>query len=428
MAQKQQAIKAIRGMNDLLPHETAAWQHLEHQVARVMQRFGYHEIRMPIVESLHLFARGVGEGTDIVEKEMYAFEDRNQDWLCLRPEGTASCVRAGIEHGLFYNQTAKLWYLGPMYRHERPQKGRYRQFYQWGVETFGFDSPLVEVELAMMAYSFFKQLGVLDHLTLEVNTLGNIESRQRFQKELVLFLNDHFDQLDSDSQRRLKQNPLRILDSKNPQMQALLEQAPKLEDYLDEESQVFFKAFCQGLESLDIAYQISPHLVRGLDYYNHVVFEWTTDALGAQGTVCAGGRYDSLVESLGGPATPACGFAMGLERVLLLMETLELKQSNQAVPHIILLSANLEAHLANLHWANTIRQSLPDLNIEWLGKVSSLKSQFKKADKSGAALALIVGEDELAKDVVTIKFLRENKPQAVVEAQNLIPFLTQYFT
>jgi histidyl-tRNA synthetase len=313
-------IQAIRGMKDILPQQTPLWQFLEDRVRMVLSRYGYDEIRMPIVEMTELFKRSIGEVTDIVEKEMYTFEDRNGDSLTLRPEGTAGCVRAGLENGLIFNQTQRLWYQGPMFRHERPQKGRYRQFHQIGVETFGLEGPDIDLELILITARLWKELG-LEGLELQLNTLGTAEERSRYRELLVSYLRDHYDQLDEDSRRRLESNPLRILDTKNPEMAELVSQAPTLMEHLTEESLAHFEVLKQGLDDAGVAYVLNPRLVRGLDYYSRTVFEWVTDQLGAQGTVCAGGRFDGLVEQLGGRATSAMGFAMGLERLIALLET-----------------------------------------------------------------------------------------------------------
>lgn len=324
-------IQAIRGMNDILPEHSRRWQYLEGVIRQVVASYGYEEIRMPVVEQTDLFKRSIGEVTDIVEKEMYTFEDRNGDSLTLRPEGTASCVRAGNEHGLLYNQQQRLWYMGPMFRHERPQKGRYRQFHQVGVEVFGLQGPDIDAELIVMTARLWRQLGLSEHLTLELNSLASNAARAEYKSALTEYLRGHYDVLDEDSQRRLESNPLRILDSKNPAMAEMLSQAPKLSEYWDDESREHFTGLCARLDAAGIEYRHNERLVRGLDYYNRTVFEWVTDSLGAQGTVCAGGRYDGLVEQLGGKGTPAVGFAMGLERLVLMLEQLDNVELPQAV-------------------------------------------------------------------------------------------------
>ena len=405
-------IQAIRGMNDLLPEQSSIWQYFEGTVQSLMQRYGYAEIRTPIVEQTALFARSIGEVTDIVEKEMYTFEDRNGDSLTLRPEGTASCVRAAMEHGLLHNQTQRLWYQGPMFRHERPQKGRYRQFHQVGLEAFGLDGPDIDAEVILLSARLWRELGLLDHVTLELNSLGSNEARAAYRDRLVAYFEQHRDQLDEDSLRRLTSNPLRILDSKNPDMAPMLADAPRLMDHLDDESREHFEQLTRMLEAAGIDYTINPRLVRGLDYYCRTVFEWTTTALGSQGTVCAGGRYDGLVEQLGGKPTPAVGFAMGIERLVLLLQTLEL------VPHsaldeldVYLLPMDDGATGSAMLLAEQLRTTLPSLRLQLHCGGGSFKSRIKKADKSGARLALLLGEDELANDRVSLKFLREARDQ-----------------
>jgi len=352
-------------MNDILPAETSSWQYLEETVLRVLKGYGYQQIRMPIVEYTDLFKRSIGEVTDIVEKEMYTFEDRNGESLTLRPEGTACCVRACEEHGLLYNQVQRLWYNGPMFRYERPQKGRYRQFHQIGVETFGMAGPDIDAELIMLSARLWRELGLLDHVTLEINSLGSAEARARYRDDLVTFLEKHIDRLDKDSQRRLSSNPLRILDSKNPDTQALLDEAPNFKDYLDQESADHFQQLLARLDAAGIAYQVNPRLVRGLDYYSKTVFEWVTAELGAQGTVCAGGRYDGLVEQLGGKPTPAVGFAMGVERLILMLQTLQCIPDNLSkTADIYVASAGEGASSAALQVAETLRSGFENLRVQ----------------------------------------------------------------
>ncbi len=406
MAQK---IQAIRGMNDTLPEQTPYWQKLEAILRRLMGSYGYSEIRMPIVEKTQLFKRSIGEVTDIVEKEMYTFEDRNGDSLTLRPEGTASCVRAGIEHGLLYNQEQRLWYMGPMFRHERPQKGRYRQFHQLGVETFGIATADVDAELILMTARLWKELGLADSVRLEVNSLGSNEARAAYRDKLVAFLEPIKEQLDEDSQRRLTTNPLRILDSKNPEVQALVKDAPKLSEHLDEESQEHFNTLCKILEANGIEYQVNTNLVRGLDYYNRTVFEWITDKLGAQGTICAGGRYDGLTEQLGGHATTASGFAMGIERIVALLEEIEPIKPRLADVYMVALGETAEINAIQL--AEKLRDELPSLRVRNNFGGGNFKKQFKRADKSGADIALVIGEEEVQEQTVGVKFLREQKEQ-----------------
>lgn len=409
-------IQAIRGMNDILPEQTPLWRHLENSVAGLLDGYGYRQIRMPIVEFTDLFKRSIGEVTDIVEKEMYTFADRNGDSLTLRPEGTASCVRAVQEHGLIGGgQPQKLWYIGPMFRHERPQKGRYRQFHQIGVELFNFDGPDVDAELIVLTWRLWGVLGIRDAVQLELNSLGSSDDRARYREALVEYLSARFEQLDEDSQRRLSSNPLRILDSKNPETQALLVDAPKLADYLSEESRVHFAGLTARLDAASIPYVLNPKLVRGLDYYGKTVFEWTTDKLGAQGTVCAGGRYDGLVEQLGGKPTPAVGFAMGVERLVLLIETLDKVPAELARQVDVYLAAFGEAaELAAFKLSEQLRDALPGLRLVVNAGAGSFKSQLKKADKSGALFALVLGEDELNQQVVGVKPLRGDAPQQTI--------------
>jgi histidyl-tRNA synthetase len=407
------SLQAIRGMNDILPEQTPLWRYLEGSVARLLDGYGYRQIRMPIVEFTELFKRSIGEVTDIVEKEMYTFADRNGDSLTLRPEGTAACVRAVLEHGLAgAGQTQKLWYIGPMFRHERPQKGRYRQFHQIGVEVFNLDGPDIDAELIVLTWRLWGLLGIRDAVTLELNSLGTSEARATYREALVEYLAARAERLDEDSRRRLNSNPLRILDSKSPETQALLVDAPKLADYLDEESLVHFEGLKARLDAAGIPYVINPKLVRGLDYYSKTVFEWVTDQLGAQGTVCAGGRYDGLVEQMGGKPTPGVGFAMGIERLVLMIETLGKVPAEIARQVDLYVCAFGEpAELAALSLAERLRDQLPGVRLQVNAGAGSFKSQFKKADKSGALYALILGEDELAQQVVGCKPLRDQGEQ-----------------
>jgi histidyl-tRNA synthetase len=413
-------IQAIRGMKDVTPEETPYWHTIEETIRRVLASYGYREIRTPLLEQTDLFARSIGEVTDIVEKEMYSFTDRNGDSLTLRPEGTAGCVRACIENGLLHNQVQRLWYTGPMFRHERPQKGRYRQFHQVGVETFGFTGPDIDAELILMSANLWRALG-LDDLRLEINSLGNSEIRAVYRDKLVDYFSAHKQKLDEDSQRRLHSNPLRILDSKNPEMKELIAAAPILSDYLDNESKDHFAALTRILDQAHIAYTVNPCLVRGLDYYSKTVFEWITDKLGAQSAVCAGGRFDSLVEHLGGKPTPAAGFAIGMERLFELVK--ELVQPDY-MPHVYLIMVNEQAVSKGMILAETLRKQIPGLRMVNHCGGGSMKSQFKKADKSGATIALIIGEDELASDKAAVKYLREDKPQQHLSEAELIDLLT----
>jgi histidyl-tRNA synthetase len=408
-------------MNDILPGATPHWQFLEQTLRELLAGYGYEEIRLPLLERTELFARAIGEVTDIVEKEMYTFADRNGDSLTLRPEGTAGCVRGAIENGLLYNQVQRLWYLGPMFRHERPQKGRYRQFHQIGVEAFGMQGPAIDAELIFMTARLWCTLG-LKNLVLQINSLGSPAARAVYRDQLVQYLSAHQDQLDEDSLRRLSTNPLRILDSKNPALQALIADAPRLADYLDEDSKVHFTGLCAHLDNASLAYEINPRLVRGLDYYNKTVFEWVSSELGAQGTVCAGGRYDGLVEQIGGKPTPAVGFAAGLERLLALLEangTLP-----KRYPHAYLVMSGEEATHAGLLLAETLRDEIPGLRLLSDCDGGSFKSQLKRADKSGATYALILGEQELAQGTVSVKPLREEAEQLTVQQSALANFLS----
>ncbi|MCL5668954.1 MAG: histidine--tRNA ligase [Gammaproteobacteria bacterium] len=418
------SIQSIRGMKDILPQEMRYWRHLEHTVRAVLEGYGYREIRLPIVEQTELFARAIGAATDIVEKEMYTFADRNGDSLTLRPEGTAGCVRAAIEHGLLHNQTHRLWYGGPMFRHERPQKGRYRQFYQIGVEVFGYAGPDIDAELIFMTARLWRRLGIAD-LTLQINSLGSAEARAAYRGELVRYFSAHESELDEDSKRRLHANPLRILDSKNPAMQALIENAPRLSDHLDAESQAHFNALCKQLDAAGVRYQINPRLVRGLDYYNRTVFEWITQRLGAQGAVCAGGRYDGLVEQIGGRATPAVGFAMGMERLAaLLMENNPTLPA--AEPHAYLVMVGEAAERQGVLLAEQLRDALPELRLIAHCGGGGFKGQLKQADKSGARFALILGDEEAAAQEISVKYLREDIMQTRLTQPALAEFLSRH--
>ena len=417
------SIQAIRGMNDILPGETPRWQFVENVFRELMASYGYDEIRLPSLEKTELFKRSIGEVTDIVEKEMYTFEDRNGDNLTLRPEGTAGCVRACIQNGLLHNQTQRLWYMGPMYRHERPQKGRYRQFHQLGVETFGFEGPDIDAELIAMTARLWRKLGMAEEVSLEINSLGSAAARLAYRETLVRYLQQHREQLDEDSLRRLETNPLRILDSKNPDMQSLIEAAPKLLEHLDEESRRHFESLCATLDMMGIAYRVNHRLVRGLDYYSKTVFEWITDRLGAQGTVCAGGRFDGLVEQLGARSTPAMGFALGLERLVALLEDKPLPDLSS--PHAYLLLAGEQAEQQGRLLAEQIRDELPQLRLLVNCGGGSFKSQMKRADKSGARLALILGENEISNQQISVKDLRQEEEQRVMLMTELAGFLSK---
>lgn len=407
------SLQAIRGMNDILPEQTPAWRYLERTFAGLLDGYGYSEIRLPILEFTELFARGIGEGTDVVDKEMYTFLDRNGESLTMRPEGTAGCVRAVLEHGLSGGgQVQKLWYTGPMFRYEKPQKGRYRQFHQIGVEVFNLPGPDIDAELIILTWRLWQKLGMADAVTLQLNTLGSGEARARYREALVAYLQERFEQLDEDSQRRMTTNPLRILDSKVESTQTLLVGAPTLHDYLDEESIAHFEGLKARLDAVGLRYEINQKLVRGLDYYCRTAFEWVTDKLGAQGTVCGGGRYDGLVSQFGGKPTPGVGFAMGVERLVLLLETLGVIPAELNRPADLYVCAFGEpAELAALTLAEQLRSAIPGIRLLVNAGAGSFKSQFKKADKSGARFALILGEDEVANRVVGFKPLRDEGEQ-----------------
>ncbi len=386
----------------------------------VISAYGYNEVRMPIVEETNLFSRAVGEETDVVSKEMYTFEDRNGDSLTLRPEGTAGCVRACIQNSLINRDEQRLWYMGPMFRHERPQKGRYRQFHQCGVEVFGLNGPDVDAELIMMTARLWRELGIDKHVRLELNSIGSLEDRVNYRIALVAFLEQHVDVLDDDCKRRMHTNPLRVLDTKNPDIQAVLGDAPRLSDYLGDESKQHFAGLCELLDAAGIEYTVNERLVRGLDYYNRTVFEWITESLGAQGTVCGGGRYDGLVEQLGGKATPAVGFAMGLERLVLMLETLELTDVRRSVD-VYMVTAGEGTMMAGLKLAEQLREQVPGLRVMNHFGGGNFKKQFKRADKVGAAVALVLGENEVADGTVVLKDLiggtQETYSQANVTAK-----------
>ncbi|ENM3853464.1 histidine--tRNA ligase [Vibrio cholerae] len=409
-------IQAIRGMNDCLPTQSPLWQKVEGVVKNVISAYGYSEVRMPIVEMTHLFSRAIGEVTDVVEKEMYTFEDRNGDSLTLRPEGTAGCVRSGIENGLLYNQEQRLWYMGPMFRHERPQKGRYRQFHQCGVEVFGLDGPDVDAELIMMTARLWRELGIAQHVRLELNSIGSLEARANYRTAMIDYLEQYQNVLDEDCKRRMYTNPLRVLDSKNPDVQAILGDAPQLSDYLDAESKQHFAGLCELLDAAGIEYTVNQRLVRGLDYYNRTVFEWITESLGSQGTVCGGGRYDGLVEQLGGKPTPAVGFAMGLERLVLMMETLGNTDVRRSVD-VYMVTAGEGTMMAGMKLAEQLREQVPGLRVMTHFGGGNFKKQFKRADKVGAAIALVLGEDEVAAQTVVVKDLAGGEQNTVAQAE-----------
>lgn len=430
-------IQSVRGMRDILPDQSSSWQHIESTARELFNSYGYKELRTPIIESTDLFIKTIGEVTDIVEKEMYTFSDRNEDSLTLRPEGTAGCVRAGIQHGLLHNQQQRIWYTGPMFRHERPQKGRYRQFYQAGIETYGIASPDIDAEVIAIAARLWKKLGIgIDKdgndnntIRLEINSLGSDEARNNYRDILIEYFTQHQDQLDDDSQRRLHKNPLRILDTKNPDMKELVTNAPNLLDYLDEESKEHFEGLKQRLDSMNIPYQVNTRLVRGIDYYNRTVFEWITKDLGSQGTICAGGRYDGLVKQIGGRETPACGFGIGLDRLQLLLEEKQIEIPNHH-PHVYFVLLGEKAELSGLKLAEKIRNELPNLRLLVNGGSGSFKSQLKRADKSAASFAFILGESEAEAGEITVKpllaELQKSSEQTTISQAKLTDFITTH--
>ncbi|MEM7003308.1 MAG: histidine--tRNA ligase [Pseudomonadota bacterium] len=411
------ALQAVRGMRDVLPEESLGWQAVESTLTAILKQFSYAELQLPLLEFTDLFARGVGEATDIVEKEMYVLNDRDGDSLALRPEGTAGCVRALQEHGLLYNQTQKVFYRGPMFRYEKPQRGRYRQFSQVGAEVFGFAGPDVDAELIVMCQRFWEALGIEGHVRLEINTLGSGGARQAYRDALVAYLTPLRDQLDEDSQRRLQTNPMRILDSKEAATQALLAEAPALIEFVDPESVAHFEQLQNLLQQLGVPFLVNPKLVRGLDYYTHTVFEWITESLGSQGTICGGGRYDGLVERLGGRATPAAGFGAGLDRIALLQEVVGSANLPKLVDIYICYGGDLSG--AAMQLADRVRSALPTLRVRTHMGGGNFKKQLKRADGSGADWAVILGEQELADGTVMLKNLRNGEQEAVSEAQAL---------
>ncbi len=403
-------------MNDCLPTQSPLWQKLENTVKNVISAYGYNEVRMPIVEETNLFSRAVGEETDVVSKEMYTFDDRNGDSLTLRPEGTAGCVRSCIQNSLINRDEQRLWYMGPMFRHERPQKGRYRQFHQCGVEVFGLNGPDVDAELIMMTARLWRELGIDKHVRLELNSIGSQEDRADYRTALVAFLEQHIDVLDEDCKRRMHTNPLRVLDTKNPDIQAILGDAPRLSEYLGEESKAHFAGLCELLDAAGIEYTVNERLVRGLDYYNRTVFEWITESLGAQGTVCGGGRYDGLVEQLGGKPTPAVGFAMGLERLVLMLETLELTDVRRSVD-VYLVTAGEGTMMAGMKLAEQLREAISGVRVMNHFGGGNFKKQFKRADKVGAVVALVLGENEVADNTVVLKDLVGGEQETYSQAE-----------
>ena len=415
-------VRPVRGMNDILPPEGDRWRSLEQRVAGLLSRYGFEHVRVPLLEQTALFKRSIGEATDIVEKEMYTFDDRNGESLTLRPEATAGLVRAALTHGLTHNQKHKLWTTGPMFRYERPQKGRYRQFHQIDVEAFGYEGPDIDIEMIAMSARLWRDLGI-QRVRLELNSLGTPAARQRYRDVLVDYFTQHQSALDEDSQRRLGSNPMRILDSKNPDLAGLIANAPVLTDYLDPESSEHFAAVCAALDTLNIEYTVNPRLVRGLDYYSRTVFEWVTDALGAQGAVCSGGRYDGLFEQLGGKSVPAIGWAIGVERLLALCEEEGVSLSLGEADLYLLGEDSDICQNFLLQLSESLRDALPDVTIIRHLGAGSIKSQLKKADKSGARWALIVGDRELDAGVVSLKPLRTREEQQRVERSRLVEVL-----
>ena len=421
-------IQSIRGMHDVLPPESEMLRAIEHATQNVLRQYGYQEIRMPLLEQTELFKRSLGEVTDIVEKEMYTFEDRNGNNLTLRPEGTASCVRAGIQHGFLYGQPQRLWYCGPFFRHERPQKGRYRQFHQLGVEVFGFVGPDIDAELIILSAHMWKKINLAMQPRLEINSLGSSQARKKYREKLIAYLQQYEDRLDKEAKQRLHTNPLRVLDSKNPEMQEIIHNAPSLLEHLDAESAEHFLQLQKLLDSANIQYTINPRLVRGLDYYSKTVFEWVAEGLGAQATICAGGRYDGLVEQLGGKPCPAAGFAIGLERLVSLLEGSQQAElsSNASGVDVYMVLMGEEAEIAGLQLAGELRTQLPISSVVTNCGGGSIKSQMKRADKSKAKLAFILGEDELKSQNITVKYMREKRDQEIISQSDLVVFLDNY--
>ena len=424
-----QLVKSIKGVHDILPDDIYRWHHFERIVRSVMNSYGYRELRTPILEKSELFYRSIGEVTDIVEKEMYSFTDRNGDLLSLRPENTASCVRAAIQHGLLSNnQISRIWYLGPMFRRENPQAGRYRQFWQVGAEVYGVPGPFVEAELILLSARLWQMLGLSEHVKLQINSLGTAADREAYRALLVEYLNDHINELDDDSRRRLETNPLRVLDTKNPAMSNVVQQAPNILEHLCEESSDHFSQLQTSLAGCGVGFEINTRLVRGLDYYCHSVFEWVTNELGAQGTVCAGGRYDGLAEQLGARPTPGVGWALGMERILELVA----RKVDSVVtprPEIFMISGSEAAIVSGFELAEQLRNAQPDWTVICNCTLSGMKSQFKRADKSGAKVALIIAENELENGTVGIKSLREHREQQTVARDQVVDVLSDsYFS
>ena len=420
--------QSLRGMYDLVPDNLSSWKFVESKIFEILSSYGYKEIRFPIVEHTDLFKRSVGESTDIVEKEMYSFEDRNGDLISLRPEGTAGCVRACIQNGLLHNQTQRLYYSGPMFRRERPQKGRQRQFFQIGVEAFGFPGPDIDLEMIFITSAIFKALGLSDVVTLNINTIGAVDDRSKYTNSLVEYLQKYESDLDEDSKRRLKKNPLRILDSKNPDIQRVLSNAPSMIEQLSKNARDEFDQICSTLTKRGIKFVINPKLVRGLDYYSKIVFEWTTTELGSQDAICAGGRYDGLVEQLGGKFCEGVGFAIGLERTVLLAEKLGIVPENFFINSDVFVVCDESVWSHGILVLEELRSKCPGLRITFNCGGGSLKSQMKKADRSGSRVALIVGDEEMLSNSVSLKYLRENKEQELVDVKVLPGILDSIFS
>ncbi|PPI88261.1 histidine--tRNA ligase [Candidatus Pantoea edessiphila] len=410
-------IQAVRGMKDYLPTNTYIWQVIENILKKTLNSYGYKEIRLPIIEKISLYKRAIGNVTDIVEKEMYTFTDRNGDVLTLRPEGTAGCIRAGIEHGFLYNQEQRLWYMGPMFRHERPQKGRYRQFNQIGVEVFGLKGPDIDVELIMMNIRLWKELGISNHVRLEINSLGSLNSCNNYRNVLIKFLEKNKNVLDENCKNRMYINPMRILDSKNPIIKNLIHDAPKINDYLDDDSRIHFNKFCKLLNELDIRYKINPYLVRGLDYYNRTVIEWIADSLGSQSTICGGGRYDNLVKQLGGYCTPAIGFALGIERIVCLVEGVNpyFKATNTFNIDVYIIPYNEDAQLMAINLSEKLRDAMPQFKFVTNFGGGNLKKQIKRAVKWQASIIIILNTINL--NEIIVKDLRNGKQQKISKSQ-----------
>ena len=404
--------KTIRGMNDLLPETLGTWRYLESEIIQIVESYGFNEIRLPIMERTELFKRSIGEDTDIVEKEMYTFDDRNQESITLRPEATAPMVRAGITNGLLHNQQQKMWTMGPMFRYEKPQKGRYRQFYQFNIEAMGYGGPDIDAELIILCARMWKALRI-KNLSLKINSLGNKNTRAKYREDLINYFSDNLDNLDENSKNRLHSNPLRILDSKNPEMRELINDAPILPDYLDSESEEHFNKLKNILSDSGIDFQVNPKLVRGLDYYNRTVFEWETDVLGSQGAVCSGGRYDNLIEKIGGKSTPAIGWAMGMERLVSLYEYSNNK-IDKISPHIYIAIDGDKAQKKAFQISEELRELNPKIRIQLNMGGGSFKSQLKRADKSNSNYAIIIGLDELKNDYLSLKSLRRNQEQVTI--------------